>query len=212
MLGNENDEYPAGDNVQTVERWYPPETWGGVSAAQLNTALSDIAAGLPNGQRYSGASAAKGDRAAWRDEQFAVCQAAGARRLIAAQTIFNALAAAVPAMSEYAIQTNEMVTALPTGTNVGILSMGNNGWAGSWIGNLANLISAEAYRLAIPDKTGRGARLPFAKAPDVRSDDPAAIEPAMDILRAAQAKAISEIQAQMEKLNRELLAVVEKAA
>ena len=65
MLGNENDEYPAGDNVQTVERWYPPETWGGVSAVQLNAALSDIAAGLPNGQRYSGASAAKGDRAAW---------------------------------------------------------------------------------------------------------------------------------------------------
>jgi hypothetical protein len=52
-LGNENDEYPAGDNVQTVERWYPPETWGGVSAVQLNAALSDIAAGLPNGQRYT---------------------------------------------------------------------------------------------------------------------------------------------------------------
>jgi hypothetical protein len=145
-----------------------------------------------------------------RDEQFAVCQAAGARRLIAAQTIFNALAAAVPAMSEYAIQTNEMVTALPTGTNVGILSMGNNGWAGSWIGNLANLISAEAYRLAIPDKEGRGARLPFAKAPDIRSDDPAKIEPAMDLLRAAQAKAISEIQLQLEKLNREALAMISK--
>lgn len=64
-LDNVTDDYPAGDNVQTVERWYPPKTWDGVSAAQLNAALNDIAAGLPNGQRYSGASAAKGDRAAW---------------------------------------------------------------------------------------------------------------------------------------------------
>src|SRR5260370_3022585 len=53
QLGNENDEYPAGDNVQTVERWYPPETWGGVSTAQLNAALTDIDAGLDNGQRYT---------------------------------------------------------------------------------------------------------------------------------------------------------------
>jgi hypothetical protein len=53
QLGNENDEYPAGDNVQTVERWYPPETWAGVTAAQLNAALADIDAGLENGQRYT---------------------------------------------------------------------------------------------------------------------------------------------------------------
>jgi hypothetical protein len=65
QLDNGDDIYPAGDNVQTVERWYPPETWGGVSTAQLNAALTDIDAGLPNGQRYSGASAAKGERAAW---------------------------------------------------------------------------------------------------------------------------------------------------
>jgi AAA domain len=64
-LGNETADYPAGDDVQTVERWYPPETWENVTAAQLNAALTDIDAGLSNGQRYSGASAAKGERAAW---------------------------------------------------------------------------------------------------------------------------------------------------
>jgi hypothetical protein len=64
QLGDENDEYPAGDNVQTVERWYPPETWAGVSAAQLNAALTDIEAGMANGQRYSDASSAT-SRAAW---------------------------------------------------------------------------------------------------------------------------------------------------
>jgi hypothetical protein len=64
-LGNQTSDYPAGDEVQTVERWHPPKTWEGVSADQLNAALTDIAEGLPNGQRYSGASAAKGERAAW---------------------------------------------------------------------------------------------------------------------------------------------------
>jgi hypothetical protein len=52
-LGNATEDYPAGDDVQTVERWYPPKTWDGVSAARLNAALTDIAGGLDNGQRYS---------------------------------------------------------------------------------------------------------------------------------------------------------------
>ena len=65
QLGNETADYPAGDDVQTVERWYPPETWENVTSAQLNAALTDIDTGLPNGQRYSGASAVKGERAAW---------------------------------------------------------------------------------------------------------------------------------------------------
>ena len=64
-LGNATADYPAGDDVQTVERWYPPETWENVTTAQLNAVLTDINTGLPNGQRYSGASAAKGERAAW---------------------------------------------------------------------------------------------------------------------------------------------------
>jgi hypothetical protein len=63
-LGNGNDEYPNGDEVQTVIRWDPPQTWGGLSSAQLNAALTDLDAGLPNGQRYSDANAA-GPRAAW---------------------------------------------------------------------------------------------------------------------------------------------------
>jgi hypothetical protein len=63
-LGNETEDYPAGDEVQTVERWYPPKTWDGVSAAQLNAALTDIAAGLDNGQRYTEGNRAVG-RSAW---------------------------------------------------------------------------------------------------------------------------------------------------
>jgi hypothetical protein len=63
-LGNGTDEYPNGDEVQTLVCWKPPETWVGLSSAQLNAALTDIDSGLPNGQRYSDAARAPA-RAAW---------------------------------------------------------------------------------------------------------------------------------------------------
>jgi hypothetical protein len=63
-LENGNDEYPNGDEVQTVEPWDPPKLWDGLTSATLNAVLTDIDAGMPNRQRYSSASAA-GNRAAW---------------------------------------------------------------------------------------------------------------------------------------------------
>jgi hypothetical protein len=63
-LGNGNDEYPNGDEVQTVQPWAPPKLWDGLSSATLNAILTDIEDGLPSGQRYSSAPAA-GKRAAW---------------------------------------------------------------------------------------------------------------------------------------------------
>jgi hypothetical protein len=63
-LGNATEMYSAGDNVQTVERWAPPDTWADLSTAALNAALTEIDAGLANGQRYSDAGAAR-ERAAW---------------------------------------------------------------------------------------------------------------------------------------------------
>ncbi len=64
-LGNGNDLYPQGDEVQTVEVWTPPDAWDGLSSHLLNRILDEIDAGLPNGNRYSSASAST-DRAAWR--------------------------------------------------------------------------------------------------------------------------------------------------
>jgi hypothetical protein len=64
-LDNGGGLYPAGDTVQTVVRWHPPETWAGTDSATLNRVLDDIDAGLPNGSRYSDASGAT-DRAAWK--------------------------------------------------------------------------------------------------------------------------------------------------
>ena len=64
-LDNSNDNYPNGDYVQTVEPWMPPNIWASVTAVTLNAVLTEIDAGLPNGQRYSNSNSAK-DRAAWR--------------------------------------------------------------------------------------------------------------------------------------------------
>jgi hypothetical protein len=57
--------YPNGDEVQTVELWTPPNTWADTSIQSLNAILTEIDAGLPNGQRYSDSSKAT-DRAAWK--------------------------------------------------------------------------------------------------------------------------------------------------
>lgn len=64
-IGNITETYPNGDNVQTVETWTPPDVFVGTDNLTLNKILTAIAAGLPNGQRYSDASAA-GNRAAWK--------------------------------------------------------------------------------------------------------------------------------------------------
>jgi len=64
-LGNGAGIYPAGDHVQTVEPWTPPDTWSDLASALLNRMLNDIDAGRPDGSRYSAASSAT-DRAAWR--------------------------------------------------------------------------------------------------------------------------------------------------
>jgi len=64
-IGNATEQYPSGDEVQTVQPWTPPDTWA-VPSVTLNAVLTDIDAGLPNGQRYSKAPAAGQARQVWR--------------------------------------------------------------------------------------------------------------------------------------------------
>jgi hypothetical protein len=64
-IGNATPEYPAGDTIQVVEPWSPPETWGDMSATVLNEILNKIEEGLPDGNRYTDAPSAK-ERAAWK--------------------------------------------------------------------------------------------------------------------------------------------------
>jgi hypothetical protein len=63
-LENGTDEYPNGDEIQTVVPWEPPKLWDGLASATLNSALTDIDNGMPNGQRYSSAPRAA-TRAVW---------------------------------------------------------------------------------------------------------------------------------------------------
>jgi AAA domain len=63
-LNNGNEEYPHGDEVQTVEPWTPPAVWDGLSHQLLNEILTAIDKGLPDERRYSDHGAAR-DRAAW---------------------------------------------------------------------------------------------------------------------------------------------------
>jgi hypothetical protein len=64
-LGNATAMYPNGDDVQTVTRWEPPDTFAGVSGATWCAIIDAIDAGMSNGQRYSAANNAT-DRAAWK--------------------------------------------------------------------------------------------------------------------------------------------------
>ena len=64
-IGNATDLYPAGDNVQTVEPWKPPDLFTDISVPVLNSILDKIEAGLPDGNRYSDAKNVADDRAAW---------------------------------------------------------------------------------------------------------------------------------------------------
>jgi hypothetical protein len=69
-LDNATTLYRAGDQVQTVEPWEPPNAWSGTSSVVLNAILTEIDQGLtdnngqPTGRRYSNAPAAK-DRQVW---------------------------------------------------------------------------------------------------------------------------------------------------
>jgi hypothetical protein len=69
-LDNATTLYPAGDQVQTVEPWEPPNAWAGTTSLGLNAILNDIARGMadedgkPTGRRFSNAPAAK-DRQVW---------------------------------------------------------------------------------------------------------------------------------------------------
>jgi hypothetical protein len=67
-IDNPTEDYPKGDNVQTVERWYPPDIWEEISVSTANQILDKIAEGLPGklaGRRYT-AMAQATTRAAWK--------------------------------------------------------------------------------------------------------------------------------------------------
>ena len=84
-IGNGNEQYPNGDEVQTVERWTPPKIFADVSVAMVNQILNEIDTGLSDGNRYTDAPKAT-ERAAWRVvvKHLPDKPEAAARRMVAA--------------------------------------------------------------------------------------------------------------------------------
>ena len=64
-LGNATDLYPGGDQVQTMERWIPPDLFADLGVFTINKILNDIDTGLPDGiNRYTDAARTT-ERSAW---------------------------------------------------------------------------------------------------------------------------------------------------
>ena len=63
-LGNENEMYSHGDEVQAVEPWFPPEVWKDITDEQIDAIIEEIDKGMSDGDRYSGDARAR-RRAAW---------------------------------------------------------------------------------------------------------------------------------------------------
>lgn len=64
-LGNGTEMYPAGDRVQAIEPWDPPNMWDKISQNQVDAILAEIDQGLADGNYFSDARSAK-ERAAWK--------------------------------------------------------------------------------------------------------------------------------------------------
>jgi hypothetical protein len=62
-IGNPNEIYPHGDEVQVIKPWYPPDHFKGVQDETWNAILDEIDAGPEDGGRYSDHSKSK--RQAW---------------------------------------------------------------------------------------------------------------------------------------------------
>jgi hypothetical protein len=65
-IGNETAMYPSGDEVQTIERWHPPNHFKNVSDEVWNTILDEISGGTEDGGKYSDSGKAGQARQAWR--------------------------------------------------------------------------------------------------------------------------------------------------
>jgi hypothetical protein len=64
-IGNSNEMYKHGDEVQVVESWIPPDVMVGMTNEQEQKILGRIEEGLADGSRYTDIGSAK-KRAAWK--------------------------------------------------------------------------------------------------------------------------------------------------
>lgn len=111
------------------------------------------------------------------------------------------------AYTQFQLETQEMVSVLPSGTALPTLAMGINGLSGNLIGGGDRLLLAEIFRTgAIRDERGRRAVIPFSK-PQVLTmrDEPEKIPAGLEVLREAHDALLREIDGQIANLDGDLL-------
>lgn len=141
-------------------------------------------------RRNDAAAAAK-----MRHEQLAIFEASAAARIAAMTEVLDLIGKAAKAYDRYVTETQKMVIAVPTGTHLPVMALGD-GSGGSWLGDGDVLIGREAYRMA------GVARLPFARAPALSDGHNAgAISPGSGLLADAQQAALREIKGQISRID-----------
>jgi hypothetical protein len=64
-IGNGNETYPNGDDVQTVERWIAPDIWKNLTNELVSHILDEFSNGLPDGRKYGLGNVGQ-ERQGWR--------------------------------------------------------------------------------------------------------------------------------------------------
>jgi hypothetical protein len=107
----------------------------------------------------------------------------------------------------FLLESEGMVSVLPSGTFFPTLGIGELGLGGNLLGGCDKLLLAEMFRLgAAPDATGRVGILPFAK-PTIMTQrgQPDKIPPSLDVLQEGHDALIKEIEAQVRRLDEKLM-------
>jgi hypothetical protein len=154
--------------------------------------------------------AVAGEAARMRSEQLSAFRKYGNGRLAAAEDIFKAAADMAAAMHRYGVATQQMVSVLPSGTALPIMSLGRIGEFGGALGNLDLLLSAEFYRLGAGVEPFNGQQrfyVPFAKQPTLGNTDHTKMQPGIDAFRDAHAAIVTEIEGQIAKIDAEDMSV-----
>jgi hypothetical protein len=111
------------------------------------------------------------------------------------------------AYRQFLLESEGMISVLPSGTAFPTLAIGELGLGGNLLGGCDKLLLAEMFRLgAQPDGSGRVGILPFVKPLLVtQRGQPEKIPPSLDLLQESHDGLIKEIEAQVRRLDEKLM-------
>jgi hypothetical protein len=140
-------------------------------------------------------------RAKIRESQLQAMKSYLGQRGAAMATMCAAAETMHTAYRKYLLATEKAVGVVPIGTVLPTMAFGKDGLQGIAMGDAGRLLTAEFYRLSVPDADGRRGVLPFSAPPtNAYRDLPGSIEPALDVIKAADAAIIQSIEQQLSKI------------